>query len=595
VNATRAGDAEQSGDLVRGAYRRILGYCRPYIGVFALGAFAMIVFALTYTGYAFLIRNLIDALQAPESGLTDIQRWLPLVVLGLFLVRGVAGFFAIYNLGWIGRKVIKRLREEVFGKYLQLPTSYYDRHSGGNLLSVLTFNIEQIAEATTTVITVAIRDSFTIIGLVGYMVYLSPRLAALVFAVAPVIVLLVRYLGGVFRRYSGRIQNSMGDVTRIAEETIQGNKVVKVFNGQDYEGRRFDGANEDNRRMNMRLYAARAAGDSVTIFVAALGVSLVVYFLTQESARQTMNLGTISGFISAMVLLMTPLKRLTSVNVSLQRGVAAAKSVFEVLDAEVEKDTGTLVGGRISGNVKFRSVDFTYSAEKGAVLRDIDLSVASGETLAIVGRSGSGKSTLVSLIPRFYDPESGEILIDGTPISEFSLAHLRDQISLVSQEVTLFNDTIANNIAYGSLAESARQDIENAARAAHVIEFAGDFPDGLETLVGDRGVLLSGGQRQRIAIARALLKNAPILILDEATSALDTESERHIQAALGELMANRTTLVIAHRLSTVENADRIVVMAEGRIVEAGSHQELLALNGHYATLHRLQFQDDVGR
>jgi subfamily B ATP-binding cassette protein MsbA len=437
-----------------------------------------------------------------------------------------------------------------------------------------------------------IRDSLTTVGLIAYMIYLSPVLTAFVFIAAPVLAVLIRTLARMFRRHSTRIQESMGDLTRITTEVLQSHRIIKIFNGQEYEARRFETANENNRRMNMRLFATKAIGDGITVFLTAVGLAGVVFVATQDSVRNALDVGDFGGFIAALLLLMRPLKALTNVNAALQRGIAGGASVFRLLDEDGERDTGTFTPARVSGRVEFRDVGFGY-AEQGNVLHDICLTVPAGQTLAIVGRSGSGKSSLVGLLPRFYDVSSGVLLIDDQPVGDYRLSALRDQISLVSQEVVLFNDTIAGNIAYGGCQDATRADIEAAARAAHVDEFAAQLPDGLDTWVGDRGVLLSGGQRQRIAIARALLKNAPILVLDEATSALDTESERRIQSALVHLMKNRTTFVIAHRLSTIESADRIVVMADGRIVESGSHSALLAAGGHYANLHRLQFRDDA--
>jgi subfamily B ATP-binding cassette protein MsbA len=579
-------------------YRRLIGYCRPYWRVFLVAAAGMATYAATDTAFAYVINKLIGTIGGavqPKDGSDEvIRRWLPLAILVLFLVRGVGEFAATYSLGWIGRQVIRRMRSQVFDKFLSLPTRYFDSASVGTLLSKLTYNIEQVAEGTSNVITVLIRDSLTALGLIAYMVYLSPPLSLFVFVVVPLLVVLIRVLSGMFRRHSTRIQDSMGDLTRITTETLQSHRVVKVFNGQEYESGRFAAANERNRRMHMRMFATKAAGDGVTALLAAVGMAGVVFVATQDFVRQSLDIGDFGGFIAALLLLMRPLRALTSVNVSLQRAIAAGASVFGLLDEAPEKDTGTAGAGRVRGQVTFRDVSFQYSEDKGPVLRDITLDVPPGQTLAIVGRSGSGKSTLVGLLPRFYDPTSGEVLLDGLPVERYSLRFLRDQIALVSQDVVLFNDTIAGNIAYGSLSTAPREAIEAAARAAYVEEFAAELPQGLDTWVGDRGVLLSGGQRQRIAIARALLKDAPVLILDEATSALDTESERHIQSALDRLMKNRTTFVIAHRLSTVENADRIIVMAGGTIVETGSHAELIAAGGQYAHLHKLQFQDDEG-
>ncbi len=578
-------------------YRRLLSFAKPHWAVFIVAAIGMAFYAATDTGFAWLVKQLLATIDAPVDTLDPrgelVRRWLPLGIMVLFLVRGAAEFATTYSLGWIGRQVIKSVRALVFDRFLNLPTRFYDAASSGTLLSKLTFNIEQIAAAASNVVTVLIRDSLTAVGLVAYMVYLSPPLSAFVFVAAPLLALLIRVLSRMFRRYSSRIQESMGELTRITGETLQSHRVIKIFNGQDYERRRFEAANERNRRMNMRLFATRAAGDGVTALLAAVGMAGIVFVANQDSVRSALDVGDFGAFITALLLLMRPLRALTGVNVSLQQGIAAGASVFELLDEDVERDTGTLAPARLRGQVEFRDVSFEYAAEKGLVLRNINLRVPAGQTVAIVGKSGSGKTTLVGLLPRFYDAEHGSVLIDDRPVQDYTLTALRNQISLVSQEVVLFNDTIAGNIAYGALSSVSRADVEAAARAAYVDEFTDQLPEGLDTWVGDRGVLLSGGQRQRIAIARALLKNAPILILDEATSALDTESERRIQDALGRLMQDRTTFVIAHRLSTVEQADRILVMADGRILESGSHGDLLAAGGHYAHLHKLQFRDDA--
>ena len=595
---TKPGTNPPAGELRSGQiYRRLIGYCFPHWKVFLIAALGMAVYAATDTGFAYLINKLIGAIGKPpateEPYQELIRRWLPLGILLLFLVRGTGEFASTYGIGWIGRQIIKRLRGEVFTKFLDLPTRFFDTTVAGMQLSKLTFNIEQVADATSNVVTVLIRDSLTTVGLIGYMIYLSPALTAFVFVAAPVLAALIRILARMFRRHSTRIQDSMGNLTRITTEVLQSHRIIKIFNGQEYEAQRFEEANEKNRRMNMRLFATKAIGDGITVLLAAVGLAGVVFVATQDSVREALNVGDFGGFIAALLLLMRPLKALTNVNAALQRGIAGGASVFRLLDEDSERDTGTLEPGRVSGRVEFRDVSFEYLVDQGSVLRNISLIVPAGQTLAIVGRSGSGKSSLVGLLPRFYDASSGAVLIDDQLVGDYRLSALRNQISLVSQEVVLFNDTIAGNIAYGSCRNATRTDIEAAARAAYVDEFTSQLPDGLDTWVGDRGVLLSGGQRQRIAIARALLKNAPILILDEATSALDTESERRIQAALAQLMENRTTLVIAHRLSTIENADRIIVMSEGEIVEVGGHSELLAAGGQYANLHRLQFRDDA--
>ena len=570
-------------------YLRLLSYGKPYWLIFSIGVIAMLVFAVTDTGFAFLIKTLTDSFAGTESSfdVDQIKVFLPLAVIIIFFVRGISGFFSVYNIAWIGRQVIKLLRGEVYNKFLTLPTLFLDRESNAELLSKVTYNIEQVAESTSNILTVLIRDTLTIIVLTAYMIFLSPMLASVIFIVAPAIALLVRFLSQLFRRYSERIQDSMGDVTHAIKETLQNHRIIKIFDGQDFEKERFSVVNENNRKHNMKLFSTKAIGDAVTIFLSSLGVAGVVYVATLDEVRSTMTVGDFSGFITAMVLLMTPLKRLTNVNAMIQKGIAAAGSIFSLIDEKDERDRGTTEAGRVGGSISFQDVNFSYDDNK-RTLEGINLTIHSNEKLAIVGKSGSGKTTLVNLIPRFYDISSGKLMIDSENIENYSLRSLRSNISLVTQEVTLFNDTIFNNIAYGKYSDD---EVRRAVSSAHMDEFIDSLPDGLNTVVGDQGILLSGGQRQRIAIARALLKDAPILILDEATSALDSESEQHIQKALDQLMENRTTLVIAHRLSTIENADRIIVLSKGHIVEEGTHDELLNNDAEYASLHRLQFND----
>ena len=570
-------------------YLRLLSYGKPYWLIFSIGVIAMLVFAVTDTGFAFLIKTLTDSFAGTESSFDadQIKVFLPLAVIIIFFVRGISGFFSVYNIAWIGRQVIKLLRGEVYNKFLTLPTLFLDRESNAELLSKVTYNIEQVAESTSNILTVLIRDTLTIIVLTAYMIFLSPMLASVIFIVAPAIALLVRFLSQLFRRYSERIQDSMGDVTHAIKETLQNHRIIKIFDGQDFEKERFSVVNENNRKHNMKLFSTKAIGDAVTIFLSSLGVAGVVYVATLDEVRSTMTVGDFSGFITAMVLLMTPLKRLTNVNAMIQKGIAAAGSIFSLIDEKDERDRGTTEAGKVGGSISFQDVNFSYDDNK-RTLEGINLTILSNEKLAIVGKSGSGKTTLVNLIPRFYDISSGKLMIDSENIENYSLRSLRSNISLVTQEVTLFNDTIFNNIAYGKYTDD---EVRRAVSSAHMDEFIDSLPDGLNTVVGDQGILLSGGQRQRIAIARALLKDAPILILDEATSALDSESEQYIQKALDQLMENRTTLVIAHRLSTIENADRIIVLSKGHIVEEGSHDELLNNDAEYASLHRLQFND----
>lgn len=570
-------------------YRRLFSYAAGHWPMFVLAGIGMVVYALSEAAFAALMKPLLDGGFVEHDA--TVIRWVPWAIVAIFMIRGFAGFASGYCLGWIGRQAIKNLRQQLFVHYLNMPTAFYDQSASGVLLSKITFNIEQIANSTTDVVKTAVQDTLTILALLGLMFYYNPFLTLFMVVIAPVIAGLMRYLSHKFRSYSSRIQNSMGEVTRVADEMVDGHRVIKVFNGQQYECDRFEVANEYNRRMNMKLIAARTGSMPVIQLVAASGIAGVVYVSISDILSEPIEVGTFVSFLGAILLLMSPLKRLTNINAPLQQGIAAGQSIFEVLDQPVEDGGGDVPLEKARGELEFVEVTFRYPSSQENVLDRLSLTIGAGETLAIVGRSGSGKSTLVSLLPRFYDPDQGSVRLDGCDIREYALSDLRAQISLVSQDVVLFNDTIANNIAYGALGVAGDERIREAARSAHVLEFAEEMPAGLDTMVGDKGVLLSGGQRQRIAIARALLRNAPVLLLDEATSALDTESEREIQQALDGLMQNRTTLVIAHRLSTVENADRILVLDKGRIVEIGSHRELLARDGHYAALYQMQFHE----
>jgi subfamily B ATP-binding cassette protein MsbA len=568
-------------------YRRLLGYVRPHIRIFLVGVLGMALFAATDAGWAAFVKFFLDGTFVEKD---PRMVWLvPISLVGLFVLRGVGDFLQTYCPGFVGRKIIKTLRGEIFDRYLHLPVAFFDRQASGVLLSRLTYNTEQVATATTDSITVFIRDTLTIIGLIGYLLYLNPRLTLISLVVAPVVATLIRRINLLFRRYSRRIQASMGDVTRVAKEAIEAPRVVRVFNAQDYQASVFEQVIEHNRRSHMKLMLTKSMSNPVVQTIAATALAFVLYLATLDAMRGLMTVGEFTSFIAALMLTTGPLRRLVNVAGPLQQGIAAAQSIFEILDTPPEPAGGQAHIERARGEVEYRDVQFCYPTAADLVLHGVSFRARAGETVAIVGRSGSGKSTIVNLLPRFYDVSGGSVMLDGQDVREYPLERLRAQISLVSQDVVLFNDTIRSNIAFGYAATS--EEIEAAARAARVLEFTDQMPNGLDTMVGDRGALLSGGQRQRIAIARALLRNTPILILDEATSALDTGLERQIQEQLEALMRSRTTLVIAHRLSTVEKADRILVMDGGRIVELGTHQELLARNGQYAVLHRLQFSE----
>jgi subfamily B ATP-binding cassette protein MsbA len=571
---------------------RLLRYVAPHKHVLIVALLGAVVVALTEPALPAIMKPLFDGVFVDRDA--AIIRWMPLIIIGLFVVRGVAEYTASYCMAWVGNRLVMDLRTLMFARLLELPTPYYDDQASGNLISKLTYDVTQVTAAATSVLTVIFKDSLAIIGLLAWMFWLNWKLTLLSLVMTPLIVLIVRLISIRLRNTSRNVQEAMGEVTQVIQETIEGQKVVKLYGGQTYEAGRFDVQTNRVRRFMMKQAAAAATSVPFVQLIAATALAGMVYLATRESTTGAITVGGFVSFITAMLMLTAPLKRITSVNEPLQRGLAAAESVFALIDQPGEVDPGTGEIARARGDIRFENVTVQYEGTGRPALDDITLAIAPGETVALVGASGAGKTTLANLVPCFYRPTSGRLLLDGHDLATLKLASLRANIALVSQEVVLFNDTVAANIAYGSMHGATDAQVLAAADAAHATEFIRQMPQGFATVVGENGVKLSGGQRQRLAIARALLKNAPVLVLDEATSALDSEAERHVQAALETLMKGRTTLVIAHRLSTVENAHRIVVLDQGRIAEIGTHRELLDRGGIYAKLYRIQFAETGG-
>ncbi|MDR3492878.1 MAG: lipid A export permease/ATP-binding protein MsbA [Gammaproteobacteria bacterium] len=570
-------------------YSRLFTYVRRYWPSLVIGIIASMVYSGIDAWFVYFLKVLVNKGLVAKNH--EFLSTAPILVLVVFIMRGLASFLSNYNIASVSRSVIMKLRQDIFKHLQRLPARFYDHSTSGQVLSVILYSVEQVANASADVITTAVQSFFLVVGLLIVMFQTSWKLSLLYFFIIPLITVVMRYTSLRVRRLSLSIQESMAALSHSAEENLEGYKVVRAFGGQTFEAEKFDKAARVNRQREMKVIAARSWSVSSVQLIAAIALSVTLYVATLDIADSILSPGGFISLVAAMLALLKPMKDLTSMQNKLYRGIAGAETVFELLDEKPEEDKGTYTVPRVKGKMEFRDVGFSYDAKK-TVLKEINFKIEPGQVVALVGRSGSGKSTLVSLLPRFYTDYSGEILLDDVSIGDYTLASLRNQFSLVSQNVTLFNDTIANNIAYGRFNDVSETEIIAAAKAAHAYDFIEQLPNGLQTLVGENGVLLSGGQRQRIAIARAILKNAPILILDEATSALDTESERYIQSALEDLIRTRTTLVIAHRLSTVEHADKIIVLDDAHIVETGNHAELLALNGYYAKLYRMQFKDE---
>ena len=567
-------------------YLRLLRHVAPYWRVFALGTVMMIVLGLTEPAFPAILEMVVRSFEEQTLGSVPMHAAL---FLGVFLVRGISSFLSVFALESVAARLVLDLRRDMFDRLMRIPASVYDNVASGTLISKVTFDVQQVTDAATRAVTVLVRDSVAVIGLLGWMLWIDWKLTLVTLTTAPVVMAIVVYFSRRLRRMAHGVQRTMGDVTHVLQESFEGHKVVKIFSGQDYETRRFTDAANRVRRFQVKFAVAAAATAPIAQMVTAIALAIILLLCARQFEAGATAISDFVSFFTAMALLFSPIKRLTRVNALIQKGIAAAASVFAMIDVSVETDSGSVRVRRAEGRLELDSITFRYQGDGGPVLDAVSITIEPGETVALVGPSGSGKTTIAGLIPRFYDPDRGCIRLDGVNLRDLTLESLRANVALVSQDIVLFDDTVAANIAYGAAAGAPREAIVAAARAAHALEFIEAMPHGLATLIGEHGVKLSGGQRQRLAIARAVLKDAPILILDEATSSLDSESERHIQEAVERLRAGRTTLVIAHRLSTIEGADRIVVMDRGRIADTGTHADLIERNGLYAGLYRFQF------
>lgn len=573
---------------VRRLYGRLLTYVKPFLGSFFIAILGFVLFASAAPALSWMMGQITTVLANPKQ---EDAHFIVFTLVAIFAYRGLGTFLGKYFIARVGRGVVHSLRTVLFNHMLKLPTDYYDGESTGRLISRVIFDVDQVAGASTKALTTLVQDGLTVIFLMGYLIYLDWTLTLIFLALAPIIGGLVSFASKFFRKYSKRVQQSVGDVTQVTNESISAFREVRTFGGQQFESNRFNTASDNNRKQALKFELTNSINVPLNQQIIALGLGVMVYLMFERVLNQTMGAGEFMTFITAASLIAKPLRSLTDINSVIQKGMVGAESIFAVLDSAAESDSGELELDRTSGSVEIKDLSFKYPTSEEWVLKSLNAKAEAGKTYALVGRSGSGKTTFMSLLPRFYQAQQGSILLDGHKIEDLTLASLRRNVSIVSQQVTLFNCSVLDNIAYGELKDKTREEVISAAKSAHADEFISQMSEGYDTVIGDNGVLLSGGQRQRIAIARAILKDSPVLILDEATSALDTQSERHIQSAMEEVMKGRTTFVIAHRLSTIENADQIWVMEQGEIIERGAHAELISAKGAYANLHAMQFHE----